>query len=1083
MCDPSRCPDPEILSAFVAGTLSMKEKKTVTEHLPKCEDCRFIVREAAKQNLSDTHTRFAAAAPRGSLYPRWLVAAAVLVGFIGFAAWHAHTSQEDGIATLVEAMPRNGRYIEPRLGGGFPWAPWRSVPRSVTPVGDPEHMKFLGTAGVVLEKSAGDASPRSQHSVAVVQLLAGHPEEATRLLSGLAHSTPDADVWNDLAAAHYVKATKTGDAGELTEALAAADAALRIDPARPEALFNRSFIVERLGVRRVARLAWERYLRADLRGPWADEARQHLTVLSPERGFREELERHYSSLEDDPRLARSLAMRFPEEARIWGETEILGRWAEAAQKGDAAAAARHLGVARAFGDELAASHGETMLQGAVLAAERAEGLIRPVLAEAHIRFREAQRAFKAERPAEAQSKFEAATAGFERAASPLALLGRYFTANTLYEQGKIDEARTRLEALRLAAASFPACRAQIEWELGLVYASRGRWGDSIQTFKNSVATFEHLHEAHHAASVREFLAQVYDRIGDTRAAWQNRIAALQELGRFEDLRLEEAMFSAARAAAVRRHWDVSLALLDLQLEMDRPGGDDLLFVETLLLRAGVHAKLGRPREARADLTQVKGVMAGLSDAAPFERAQTEYQAVEARLIDSPWEAIARLTDVIAFHQSKGREMFLPELYLQRGRTNNTLGRTAAASADFEAGIVELEKERETLEPGEDRWGVFAAADDLVDEAVAAALAHHDPDGALAYSERTRARGLLESISGSRQPRSMATLDATVIEYAALPSELAIFVSSGGSTRAVQVAVQRSTLEVEAGQLTYRAVSGDPAGFRRASSRLYARLIAPIADMIPHAAPLVFVPDATLRDVAFSALVAPSGRYLVEEHVVTVSPSAAVYGQLAQRRHPPSHNLRLLLVEGASVQQGGLGYLSGLGVEEKAIAGEYGDVVKITPRNGNWDVFRKTAPEADIIHFSGHASANEPGGAALLAPGDFGDERIDVHEIAAVPLTRTRIVVLAACSTADGEERGREGSISLARAFLAAGVSSVVATLWPIDDRAAAIFFPYVHRHLSRGVPAPEALRAAQIECIHSNQVPPFMWAAVQVIGS
>ncbi len=155
-----------------------------------------------------------------------------------------------------------------------------------------------------------------------------------------------------------------------------------------------------------------------------------------------------------------------------------------------------------------------------------------------------------------------------------------------------------------------------------------------------------------------------------------------------------------------------------------------------------------------------------------------------------------------------------------------------------------------------------------------------------------------------------------------------------------------------------------------------------------------------------------------------------------------------------------------------------------PRPGDRDAFRTGARDADIIHFVGHAATDETLGAALLASSsDESDARLDVHDIAASPFTRTRVVVLAACSTAEGEERGPEGSISVARAFLTAGVPSVVATLWPIDDRTSADFFPRVHHHLARGAPAAEALRLAQLESIRKGDVPPFMWAAVQIIGS
>jgi CHAT domain-containing protein/TolA-binding protein len=1084
MRDSSCWPDPEVLSAFVAGNLTDEELKMTSAHLLTCEDCRFIVREAARV---EAETETAVAKPPRRALPLWLAAAAAAVlgiAYLGF--WvPGRLGAGDPIAILVEAAPRDRRVLEPRLSGGFPWAPLRSNQREEAPALDAGQMKLVGAAGEVLERNADDPSPEGRHGAAMAHLVAGRAKEAARLLAILARSHPDVQTWNDLAAARYTVALQTSDARALAEALAAADAAIRLDPKQPEALFNRALIIEHLGVRQQARTAWERYLEIDRDSPWSREARQHLNDLAPGTTFYDELTRHYAELQRDPAAARALAARFPQEARVWGESEILGRWAEAVKREDHAAAEQHLRVARAFGEELAGSRGERMLQAAVTAVERVEPAKRIVLANAHLRFRAAQNTYGSGRPAEAERAFTQAAAEFELAGSPVALLARYFVANTLYDQGKIDESRARLESLHAAAPPvFPAYRAQLEWQLGLAQASRGKWGKAMRALKESIATFERLHETMYATSVREILAQVYDRIGDSRAAWHHRMVALQELGRSESLRLQGAIFAAARAASVNRDWPVSMSLLDLHLEMARAGGDELLYVETLLLRARLNGRLAHADAARADLAKVLKAIRELHDAAFVERAEAEYHAVEASLETSAPEAVALLTEAIDFHRAKGRQMFLPELLLYRGRALARLGRADEAAADFESGICDLEAQRLTLDGGEERWGMFAAADELFDEALSLALSRGDTAGAYAYSERGRARELLECLGSSeRVALPVRSRDSVIIEYVSLQSTLVIFVVAHGEMAVVQESVPRTALEEEVERLAHSAVSANRAEFDRAAAELYVHLIAPVDDHIEDGTPLVFVPDGTLRDVSFAALANASGRYLVEEHSIVVTPSAAVHAILGARPVAPKHDLRLLLVAGATTRPDDAGYLDGASREAAAIEEVYGEVVKFAAQAGDPDVFAARAGAADVIHFVGHSSAGDSGTAALLTSGGGLDDRLDVRDIASSRLRQTRVVVLAACSTAEGEERAREGSISIARAFLAAGVPSVVATLWPIDDHAAADFFPRLHRHLARGLSPAEALRFAQLECIHRREAPPFMWAAVQNIGS
>ena len=50
-----------------------------------------------------------------------------------------------------------------------------------------------------------------------------------------------------------------------------------------------------------------------------------------------------------------------------------------------------------------------------------------------------------------------------------------------------------------------------------------------------------------------------------------------------------------------------------------------------------------------------------------------------------------------------------------------------------------------------------------------------------------------------------------------------------------------------------------------------------------------------------------------------------------------------------------------------------------------------------------------------------------------------VVVLSACETGVGRLEGQEGIMNLARAFLAAGAKSVVASLWEVDDRSTTTF--------------------------------------------
>lgn len=147
----------------------------------------------------------------------------------------------------------------------------------------------------------------------------------------------------------------------------------------------------------------------------------------------------------------------------------------------------------------------------------------------------------------------------------------------------------------------------------------------------------------------------------------------------------------------------------------------------------------------------------------------------------------------------------------------------------------------------------------------------------------------------------------------------------------------------------------------------------------------------------------------------------------------------------------------------------------------------------VVHFATHTVVNHRApyrSAVVLAPGgapgrDAGgregeDGLLQPAEIAALELPG-RLVVLAACSSATGEVLRGEGVMGLARAFFAAGATTVVGTHWEVEDRASERFFNAFYEHLAAGRGASEALRRAQEQRWRAGD-PTGAWAGYVVLG-
>ncbi|HYR29310.1 MAG TPA: CHAT domain-containing protein, partial [Thermoanaerobaculia bacterium] len=884
---------------------------------------------------------------------------------------------------------------------------------------------------------------------AVALLLQRKSRAALSLLEQLAAgSNAGAEIWSDLAAARCDVARQESDAALLADCLAAADMALYLNHRSYEALFNRALAIEQLGIRDQAREAWEEYAKVEPDRRWGEEARRRAAALAPIVPFRKVLHAERDRLATDRAVAGALVRAQPQNARRWGETMVLGEWARARKQNDAETADVWLRVARNFGAELAAYRGEGMLAGAVAAIDNADPAELQSLTHAHLAFRDGQQALMQFRAAEAQVTLTRAARDFERGGSPLALVARYFVSHTFHALGNMAEAKRRDAPLLSAAPpEFPAHRAQLLWHLGLREQSDGEWGAAIEAFRESEAIFQRLGEVEAAATLSGLIAEVYDRTGDPAAAWKERIVLLRNLGRERTVRLRMSLDLAARAAILRKNWPVALSFLDLATGVTGELESPLVAVELRLLQARVYATIGRRDDAAQAIGLARAAAAWISDRAVATEVTADIMAAEAIETPVPERKIQLLTEAIDYHATRGRKIRLPDMYLSRGRAFRQIGDVPRAAADFEAGIAELERHRNSLPAGPRRWGIFDAAEELFDEAIATALKRRDGERAFAYAERARARELFDAIRtasthvATRPPR---TNDALIVSYVALPDRLAIFVREGSRLQTFEQLVERHTLAREAKAFRDAVEESSPA-IRAAGETLYRRLIAPIAAHIRGREALVIVPGPVLEGLPFAALPAPSGGFLTEEHALVMAASAAVFDELAARPYAIGDRAEVLIVANPRTD-GTLQPLPGSEREAAVIAALYGRAISLVGADATVDAFRREAPMANVIHIATHGvlPADATSHGALL----FSGGRLDVLNIAALALPKTEVVVLAACSSADGSRRG-EGTISVARAFLEAGASNVVATLWPVDDSGSARFFPLLHRYLER----------------------------------
>ena len=94
------------------------------------------------------------------------------------------------------------------------------------------------------------------------------------------------------------------------------------------------------------------------------------------------------------------------------------------------------------------------------------------------------------------------------------------------------------------------------------------------------------------------------------------------------------------------------------------------------------------------------------------------------------------------------------------------------------------------------------------------------------------------------------------------------------------------------------------------------------------------------------------------------------------------------------------------------------------------------------------------------------------------------MVLSARDTGRGDVRAGEGAYGLRRAFLLAGVETLVMSLWKVDDVATGELMSAYYHHLlaGEGEGQIDALRRAAAD-VRIRRRHPYYWAAFIAIGS
>jgi CHAT domain-containing protein len=281
---------------------------------------------------------------------------------------------------------------------------------------------------------------------------------------------------------------------------------------------------------------------------------------------------------------------------------------------------------------------------------------------------------------------------------------------------------------------------------------------------------------------------------------------------------------------------------------------------------------------------------------------------------------------------------------------------------------------------------------------------------------------------------------------------------------------------------------------RKAATVIVRVVIPSRILRRLPARIVVIADAGLQGLPFGLLpTSTSGETLGATRDLVYLPSIAILRAI--RRHPEIGEREELAIIAApllnSPQFADLPYARR---EASAIAA-------LLPKEQVWlavgaDASRAAVMSADwrrftTVHFAAHAIVDRDrpalSGIVLSPPlsgGAAQDGVLRLNDIYNLNMP-ARLVVLSGCETAAGRGLDSEGVFSLSRAFFYAGATRVLASLWPVEDRATAEFMRIFYQALLvEHSTAANALRVAQRRLsADSRWASPYYWAGFVLQGN
>jgi len=362
---------------------------------------------------------------------------------------------------------------------------------------------------------------------------------------------------------------------------------------------------------------------------------------------------------------------------------------------------------------------------------------------------------------------------------------------------------------------------------------------------------------------------------------------------------------------------------------------------------------------------------------------------------------------------------------------------------------------------------------------------------------------------------------TLLEYTLGKSHLYIFMIDENGLKMKQIELSpsfssdisnyyKSLTDVKILKITPEVIYKDLAQYGRKLQQLL--LVSILGDKMPKR--LLIIPDGILSYIAFEPLICSDSKpgdpnfgqldYLIKHSAINYNYSATLWLENYKKKPAiPRKNGILAMASNygnvnKKTERGdkdwkeirkNLGTLHGAQQEVKWLKHNFKGKFLFDGKSSEAD-FLRYAPDYAVLHLAMHGVINEKNssysGLFFTDTDDtLNDDILFAYEVPSLNIS-AELVVLSACQTGYGKYQNGEGVVSLGRSFMYAGASSLVMTLWEVNDQSAKILMESFYSYLSKGLPKDEALSKAKLDYLKKADdiaAHPYLWANFVLVGN